>query len=105
MGKEFVTVAPASEIPSGSARVFEVRGVSLALCNVEGGIYAIDNICTHDDGPLGNGRLQGCEIECPRHGARFDVRDGSVKRMPAAFPVRTYRTRIQDGKVQVELEP
>ncbi len=105
MGKEFVTVAPASEIPPASARVFEVKGVSLALCNVEGNIYAIDNVCTHDDGPLGNGRLHGCEIECPRHGARFDVRDGSVKRMPAAFPVQTYRTRIQDGKVQVELEP
>ena len=103
--KRFVAVAQVSEVPPGQARVFEVEGLSLALCNVSGTFYAIDNLCTHDDGPLGSGQLLGTAIECPRHGARFDVRTGAVLRMPAVFPVRSYRTRVEGGKVLVEIEP
>jgi len=102
--KRFVPVARAGDVPPGEARVFAVEGLSLALANVEGKIYAIDNVCTHDDGPLGEGKLQGSAIECPRHGARFDVRTGAVLRMPAAFPVRTYPARIDNGEILVEIE-
>ena len=104
MAKRFVAVARAADIPPGEARVFEVEDLSLAVCNVGGTFYAIDNLCTHDDGPLGNGKLHGTAIECPRHGARFDVRTGAVLRMPAAFPVKAYPTRVEGGQVMVELE-
>lgn len=105
MAEKFVTVAKTGDIPVGEARVVDVpeHDSRLALCNVEGVIYAIDDTCTHDDGPLGAGRLDGHAIECPRHGARFDVRDGRVLRMPAAFPVRAYATRVIDGDIQVNL--
>ena len=102
--RKFVPVARVEEVPPGEARVFEVEGLSLALCNVDGAFHAIDNLCTHDDGPLGSGRLHGTAIECPRHGARFDVRTGAVLRMPAAFPVRTYPPRVEGGRVLVEIE-
>jgi 3-phenylpropionate/trans-cinnamate dioxygenase ferredoxin subunit len=105
MADQFVTVARASDIPKGQARVVELaeQNARLALCNVDGTIYAIDDTCTHDDGPLGAGHLEGHAIECPRHGAKFDVRNGRVLSMPAAFPVKSYVTRVVDGNVQVDL--
>jgi 3-phenylpropionate/trans-cinnamate dioxygenase ferredoxin subunit len=103
MAGNFVNVAKIADIPADQVRVYNVDGARLALCNVGGQIFAIDDTCTHDDGPLGVGLLDGHAIECPRHGARFDVRTGQVLQMPAAFPVRTYKTRIKDGDVQVDL--
>jgi 3-phenylpropionate/trans-cinnamate dioxygenase ferredoxin subunit len=103
MADNFVNVAKIADIPTGQVRVFNVDGARLALCNVGGRIFAIDDTCTHDDGPLGSGFLDGHAIECPRHGARFDVRTGQVLQMPAAFPVHAYKTRIKDGDVQVDL--
>jgi 3-phenylpropionate/trans-cinnamate dioxygenase ferredoxin subunit len=102
--RRYVPVARVDDVPPGQARVFEAEGLSLAVSNVEGVFYAIDNVCTHDDGPLGEGRLYGTAIECPRHGARFDVRTGAVLRMPAAFPVKAYPTRVENGQVMVEIE-
>jgi 3-phenylpropionate/trans-cinnamate dioxygenase ferredoxin subunit len=101
---EYITVGKAADIPAGQARVVVVHGRRVALCNVDGAFYAVDDTCTHDDGPLGEGTLDGFAIQCPRHGARFDVRTGAVLRMPAAFPIRSYKTRIENGEVQVELE-
>ena len=103
MSETFVPVAPLKEVPEGEARVFHVNGQSLLLCQVDGSVYAIEDICTHDDGPLGDGTLEGFAIECPRHGAKFDVRDGSVLSMPAAYPVRSFPTRVEDGQVHVDL--
>lgn len=98
----FITVGKKSEVPVGQARVVMVQGKRLALCNVEGTIHVIDDTCTHDDGPLGEGKLYGNAIECPRHGARFDVRTGAVLQMPAAFPVKSYKSRIEGDDIQVE---
>ena len=103
MADNFVTVARVTDIPSGEARVITAAGKRLAVCNVEGSIYAIDDTCTHDDGPLGSGKLDGHAIECPRHGARFDVRDGHVLQMPAAFPVQSYPTRIVNDEIQIDI--
>ena len=101
---EFVTVAPLSDVPEGSARVVEVDGVSLAVCHVAGeGVFAIENRCSHDDGPLGEGELVADRIECPRHGALFDVRSGAPKTLPAVLPVRAYEVRVEDGQIQVAL--
>ncbi|MXY80455.1 MAG: Rieske 2Fe-2S domain-containing protein, partial [Chloroflexi bacterium] len=70
---DFARVASAADVPAGAARVVNVGGRSIALCHVEGdAIYAIDNVCTHDDGPLGDGTLHADRVECPLHGALFD---------------------------------
>lgn len=92
-----------SEVPAGQAVVVEAGEQRLAICNVAGRIYAIDDICTHDGGPLGEGQLIGEEIECPRHGARFDVRTGQVTHMPAVQPVKTYQVEQQNGDLYVNL--
>ena len=96
----FVSIAPADLAP-GHVRVVTHDGWRFAVCNVEGTYHVVDDTCTHDDGPLGEGKLDGCAIVCPRHGARFDVRDGRVLSMPAAYPIRSYSTRVKDGQVQV----
>jgi 3-phenylpropionate/trans-cinnamate dioxygenase ferredoxin component len=96
-------VARVDEIPEGKVKVVVADGRQIALCNYGGTIYAIDDVCTHDRGPLGQGELIGREIECPRHGARFDVSTGAVTRLPAVRPVRTYPVQIADGQISVEV--
>lgn len=98
-----VRLAKLAELPQGSARAFDADGVRVVLCRVGDRVYALEDSCSHDDAPLGGGRLDGHAIECPRHGARFDVRDGSVLRMPAAAPVRTFRVAVEGGEVYVEV--
>ena len=96
-------VAKLSEIRPGKMKIVAVDGIGIALCNVEGQLYAIEDVCTHDDGPLGEGTLEGKEVECPRHGARFDVRTGAVTRMPAVAPVRTFPVKVEGDSVFVEV--
>ena len=96
-------VAASDDVPDGRVHVVEIDGQAIALCNVAGTIYAIDDVCTHDRGPLDQGELIGHEIECPRHGARFDVTSGVATRLPAIRPVRTYPVHIADGKISVEV--
>jgi 3-phenylpropionate/trans-cinnamate dioxygenase ferredoxin subunit len=76
----------------------------VALCNVDGQIYAVANVCTHDDGPLGEGYLLGDEIECPRHGARFNVRSGTVRGLPAIIPIPTFEVKIEGDDVLVDVD-
>ena len=95
----FVAIADVEEIPAGTVKVVE-HGVSrYAVCHAQGEFFVVDDTCTHDDGPLGEGALDGFAIVCPRHGAKFDVRSGQVLQMPAAYPIRSYATRVRDGKV------
>jgi 3-phenylpropionate/trans-cinnamate dioxygenase ferredoxin subunit len=100
---DFVRVALASEIPPGGKKLLDMDGRAVALFNVYGQFYAIDDVCTHDGGPLADGELRGCEIECPRHGARFDVRTGAVLCMPAFEPVASHEVKIEAGSVLVRL--
>lgn len=94
----------AGDVPAGQARIVEIGGRSIALCHVDGdAIYAIDNVCSHDEGPLGDGTLHGDRVECPRHGALFDVRSGAAKTLPAVRGVRSYPARIVDGQVEVDI--
>ena len=105
MAKAWVAVAIVDEIPPGETRVVETEFESIALCNVGGTFYAVQDLCTHDGGPLGEGTLDGCEIMCPRHGARFDVRTGAVLAPPAFSPIRTFPVRVtSDGTIEVELD-
>jgi len=100
---ELVAVARIEEVPVGTVRSVEVAGRLIALCNFDGAIYAIDDVCTHDGGSLDQGELVGSEIECPRHGARFDVKTGRATRLPAIRPVRSYRVEIDGGSISVEV--
>lgn len=100
----FVKAANVSEVPPGRAKVVEIGDEDVALCNVDGKIYAIANVCTHDDGPLGEGYLLGEEIECPRHGARFNVRSGQVKTLPAIMPIPTFEVKIDGDDVLVDVD-
>ena len=100
----FVRVASETDIAPGEVRVVEIEGKSLALGNCGGGTWgAIDNVCTHDGGVLGEGELEDCLVECPRHGARFDLLTGEVKALPAVFPVNAYPVRVVGGAVEVDL--
>ncbi len=89
------------DIPPGTVRVVEVEGRRIAVCNVDGEYFAVDDVCTHDGGPLGDGRLCDGQIECPRHGARFDVRTGRAVVLPAVVPIRTYAVEVAGGDVRV----
>lgn len=100
----FVTITQASAIGPGERAVFDIEGYYIAVFNVGGTYYAIEDVCTHDDGPLAEGELIGYEIECPRHGARFDIRDGSVTRMPAVLPIQWFPTRVEGDTIQVGFE-
>lgn len=99
MSGEWTRVARVEEIPEGEARVVEVDGDGIALCRVAGEFFAIEDLCTHDEGPLGEGTLDGHCIECPRHGARFDIRTGAATRMPAAAPVGTFPVKVENGEI------
>ena len=99
----FQAVTTRKGVPAGHVRVFDVNGRSIALANVDGTFYAIDNVCTHDRGPLGEGTLAGDQVECPRHGARFDVKTGQVRALPAVRPVRTYPVQVSGDEVQVDV--
>ena len=85
-------------------KVVQLGKARIALCNVSGSYYAIEDLCTHDDGPLGEGTLYGEEAECPRHGARFDVKTGKAVRMPAVAPVKTFPTRVEQDQILVQVE-
>lgn len=100
----YVTVARTTDLPPGAREVFDVEGFYIAVFNVGGSYYAIEDICTHDDGPLAEGEVIGTEIECPRHGGRFDLRTGAVTRMPAVVPVSWFPVRVAGDEIQVEIE-
>jgi 3-phenylpropionate/trans-cinnamate dioxygenase ferredoxin subunit len=99
----FVKVGKVSDVPPGTAKVYEIEDQAIAVCNVDGDFYAIDDLCTHDQASLEQGFLEGCEIECPRHGARFDVRTGDVKALPAVIPVDTFTVRVEGEDIEVDI--
>lgn len=98
----WITVARAAEIPVGTSRVLRLEDQPIAVFHLEDGWYAIDDVCTHDGGPVAEGRLEGHVVECPRHGATFDVRTGAALTFPAVSPVATYAVRVVGDEVQVE---
>lgn len=101
MTVQFEKIARVSDIPEGQAKIFEVGEESVALCNADGKIYAVANLCSHDDGPLGEGELSGKEIECPRHGARFDIETGKALCLPAIEAIPTYKVEVRGDEVWV----
>jgi len=100
---DFVKVAETSDIPAGRVKVVVVGDRRIALCNVDGQFFAIDDLCTHDGGSLDQGELQGDVIECPRHGARFSVRTGKVLALPAVKALDTYPLTVEGSEIRVAL--
>ena len=97
-------VAEASELKPGECKTVEVDGQTLALFNVDGTFYAIDNTCSHVGGPLGDGALTGNEVTCPLHGAQFDVTCGKALSGPARGDVKSFPVSLEGDDVLVELE-
>lgn len=97
----WLAVAPAASIASGDYAQIEIDDQLVAVYNVHGEFYAINDVCTHDGGELAGGAVDGDVVICPRHGARFCLRTGTALTPPAYEPVRTYETRVSDGIVEV----
>lgn len=100
------TVCTTVELPEGEMRLVEVDGVEIGVFNCGGELLAIEDRCSHDDGPLAEGGFDPstCTVECPRHGSLFDLRTGRPKTLPAFAPVETFEVRIEDGEIKMEVD-
>ena len=96
-------VAKVSEIPLGQFKAVAVGGKRLLVCHTQDGFFAVEDTCTHDDGPLADGFLEDNAIECPRHGARFDVKTGKVLCLPAPTPIKSYPVKVEGETIKVSL--
>jgi 3-phenylpropionate/trans-cinnamate dioxygenase ferredoxin subunit len=102
-----VTVCRIDELPAGEMRLVEADGRKIGVFHAEDGeLYAIEDRCSHDDGPLAEGEFDAgaCTVECPRHGSLFDLRTGRPKTLPAYVPVETFEARVEDGDVKLEVD-
>jgi 3-phenylpropionate/trans-cinnamate dioxygenase ferredoxin subunit len=99
----FVKVAKVAEIPDPGQLTLEVGDAVVVLFRVGGQFYCLDDVCTHDGGPLGEGRLHDRTIACPRHGAQFDIRTGRPLTMPATVPTLTHEVKIDGEDVYVRI--
>jgi 3-phenylpropionate/trans-cinnamate dioxygenase ferredoxin subunit len=100
---QYVTVGPLTDFADGARWLFEIDGQPITLLRIGGAYYAIADVCTHDQGPVGEGEVEGFEIECPRHGARFDVRTGKALLLPAVVDIPAYPVREHEGQLQIGL--
>ena len=98
---EFIAVASKQELPKGERLFVEIDDKTIVMFNIDEEIFAIADVCSHDDGPLGDGNLDGFEIKCPRHGASFDVRTGRVLSLPAIVDIPAYPVRITNGQIEI----
>lgn len=104
--RHWTPVGPVHSIPPGTLQGFKTpEGRGVLVVNCDGRLYAIEDRCTHDDGPLADGELvHGCQVECPRHGARFDAVTGRALTLPAIRPVASFPVRITgDGMIEADL--
>jgi 3-phenylpropionate/trans-cinnamate dioxygenase ferredoxin subunit len=103
MMNDFVSVARLSDMNDPSRQLVEIDDRLIVLLRVGGDVFALDDVCTHDGGPLGEGELVGYEIACPRHGAKFDIRDGAALTMPATKPTVAHEVKIVGDDIMVRL--
>ena len=96
-------VARAAELSAGAGKLIEVAGRQIALFQVEGRYFALDNECTHSGGPLSEGMIQGAEVECPWHSGRFNLETGQATQAPPLRPVACYPVRRQGDDIEVEI--
>jgi 3-phenylpropionate/trans-cinnamate dioxygenase ferredoxin subunit len=103
---ELITVCSLDQLPPGAVRTVDWEDVEIGVFNCGGELLAIEDRCSHDDGPLAEGEIDegACTVECPRHGSLFDLRSGRPKTLPAYQPVETFPVVVEDGVVKVEVE-
>ena len=99
---EFVKVAKVQDIPPGGRLWYDFEEESVIVFNVEGQFYCVADLCSHDNGPLEDGELEGYEVECPRHGARFDVRTGKALCLPATSSIPSYKVKVEGDDIYIE---
>ncbi len=102
--RKWIDVADADGIADGEVKTFQVEAQRVAVARANGQLYAVQDLCSHDDGPLGDGDLEEYAIVCPRHGAKFDIRTGEVLAMPAAAPIETFPVMEKDGRIHIALK-
>ena len=101
MTRDFKKTLKVNDVLPGQMKTVEFEGETVCIVNAGGKFYAINNVCTHEGGPLAEGTLNEFEVECPWHGARFDVRTGEVKSPPAESPVSTYEIKIDQDDIWI----
>ena len=98
---EYIDIAPASELPNGERLFFEIEGKPIVIFNIAGQFFSIEDVCSHDDGPVGEGDVEGFTITCPRHGGEFDLQTGKALQLPAVVDIPAYPVKVVDGMIQV----
>lgn len=98
---EFIEIAPTSELPNGERLFVDVGNKPIVIFNIAGQFFAIGDVCSHDDGPLGDGVIEGDHIVCPRHGGEFEIRTGHAVQLPAVIDIPAYPVRIVDGNILI----
>lgn len=100
---EFVKAARTDEVPPGQCHLSILKGKEIVLFNIDGKFFALDNLCTHEEGPLCEGEIESHEVTCPWHGAKFDIRTGDVLQDPAYEAVARYNVRVSGSDIEVEI--
>lgn len=100
---DYIEIGPADEIDNGDRLFVDIDETAIVIFNILGELFAIGDLCSHDDGPLGDGEVIGYQIVCPRHGAKFDVRTGKVLSLPAIVDIPSYPVRVVNGQIEIGL--
>ena len=103
LGTEWVQVCTTDEVPVGQLKAIQTQSERIVLANVEGDLYALEDQCSHQDLPLSAGELEGTQLECVFHGAKFDVCTGRATQLPAVRPVKTFDVRVEEGAIYLRL--
>lgn len=98
---EYLEIIPVDQLPDGERVFLEVAGKSIVIFNLAGKLFAIGDVCTHDNGPVGDGEIEDNEIICPRHGGRFDIRTGKVTSLPPVKDIPSYPVRVVEGMIEI----
>ncbi len=101
---DFVKLTNISDVEQGKMKSFEIEYEKILLCNIDGEFFAVSNECSHDSAPISDGHLDGDQIVCPRHGARFCLKNGEVKAPPAVAPISTYELKIVNDEILIKLD-
>jgi 3-phenylpropionate/trans-cinnamate dioxygenase ferredoxin component len=106
MASEIIDVCPVSELQPGQMRLIEWEDLEIGVFNCGGSLYAIEDRCSHDDGPLAEGPFDEsrCQVECPRHGSLFDLKTGKPLTLPAYEPVDTFTVIVEDDTIKLEVD-
>jgi 3-phenylpropionate/trans-cinnamate dioxygenase ferredoxin subunit len=98
---DYIEIAPVDNLPSGERLFVDIGDTPVVIFNIAGQFFAIGDLCTHDDGPLGDGDIEGFNVVCPRHGAEFDMRTGKAVSMPAVVDIPAYPVRVVDSMIEI----